>query len=618
MCGFAGFVDFNEPYSTREDLIKMQKSILHRGPDDAGYFYSPGIGLCHARLSILDLSQKAHQPMRRGFLTLVYNGEIFNYRELCRELEKLGHAFESKSDTEVVLAAYQQWGDRALERFNGMFALAIYDEENKKIFLARDKRGIKPLYYYCDENHFIFASEIKAIQKSPHFKKNISLPAVGDYLHFGYINGNQTVWEHTRKLLPGQYMVVNIKRRTLEVHDYGNSYFTQDLEGNFEEIKDKLKSVLVDEFRQSMISDVPVGVCISGGVDSNVLVSLLTKELGVKLRTYSLSSPQSQFDENVQAGRIARYLGTDHTSLVMEPESCRNLFLETIAHYDEPIADQNIISYRYIAQRAKKDGVSVLLSGVGGDELFLGYPWTILMAKLQPFFCMPHAMRKMIPRSLCGFSNYLYKGVHIFQQENYSSALSSITGNCFFKDEVNALMPQNRYVDNYFDSVLRDHYPKKTTFLEKIMRCHLLCYLPANILQIADMSTMAEGVEMRVPYLNNAIVDFALKIPSRLKMHNGKSKAFLRAIEGEYLPHEFLTEAKRGFYPFVKSVWLKNEFKDLFKHYLSESKIRKQSIFDYRVLEKIVSLENKSNVKTDNKIWNMLVFQIWADSHLYN
>lgn len=618
MCGFAGFIDLERPFSLQEDLMKMQKSILHRGPDDTGYFYSPGIGLCHTRLAILDLSQKAHQPMRRGFLTLVYNGEIFNYRSLYRELKELGHVFESQSDTEVVLAAYQEWGERALERFNGMFALAIYDEKKKRMFLARDKRGIKPLYYYYDGNHFIFASEIKAIQKSPHFRKNLSLRALGDYLHFGYIAGEQTIWENTHRLLPGQYMVIDIERKALEVRDYGNAYFTQDLKGGFQAIKKDLKLILIDEFRQSLISDVPVGVCISGGVDSNVLISLLTKELGIKLRTYSLSSPGSQFDENVQASRIAQYLGTDHTSLVMEPESCRNLFLETIAHYDEPIADQNILSYRYIAKQAKEDGVSVLLSGAGGDELFLGYPRVMLMAKLKPLFYMPYALRKMIPLDWCSFSNYLYKGVHVLQQSDYSSAISSIMGNCFFKDEVNSLMPRSKDTDNYFDSIFRDHYPQHTTLLEKIMRYDLLCYLPANILQVADMSPMVEGVEMRVPYLNNAVVDFALKIPSGLKRQNGKFKAFLRNIEGEYLPREFLSDTKRGFYPFVKSRWLRNEFNDLVEDYLGENRIRKQSIFDYKALPKIMSLDRTSRVKVDNKIWNMLVFQIWADQHLYN
>ena len=237
MCGFAGFIDFKEPYSTQEDLIRMQKSIQHRGPDDQGHFYRPGIGLCHARLAILDLSQKAHQPMRRGSLTLVYNGEIFNYKTLCRELEDLGHVFESQSDTEVVLRAYEEWGQQSLQRFNGMFSFAIYDEKNKKLFLARDRRGIKPLYYYYNGDHFVFASEMKAIEKNPHFKKNISLQAVGDYLHLGYIPGVQAIWEKTYRLLPGHSVVVDIDHNTLEVHNYDNSYFTQTLRKDFDTIK---------------------------------------------------------------------------------------------------------------------------------------------------------------------------------------------------------------------------------------------------------------------------------------------------------------------------------------------------------------------------------------------
>ena len=424
MCGFAGFIEFIKPSADCKDLLRMQKTIEHRGPDDRGYYFEPGVGLCHARLAIIDLSDKAHQPMRRGDLTLLYNGEIYNYREIRKELADLGHTFQSNSDTEVLLEAYREWGKDILLRLNGMFAFAIYDHKKRKLFLARDRLGIKPLFYYLDEFCFVFSSEIKAIKAYPGFIKKISQEGLRNYLEFGYTTGAQTIWENVSRVLPSQSVSVDVGSRLVESAVYWNPYFTpssngRNLEPNFQETVQELESLLIDEFRRSLMSDVPLGACISGGVDSNVLISLIVKKLGFRLKTYSLGSEDSQYDENASARAVAGFLGTEHTALTLHPDNCRQFFLDTIRHYDEPMSDQNILSFRLIARLAREEGIRVLLSGAGGDELFLGYPNVFLRKRIQPLFHIPRPLRRTFPQSLCRFSNKLYKGAQLLRQENY-------------------------------------------------------------------------------------------------------------------------------------------------------------------------------------------------------
>lgn len=618
MCGLAGFVEFSVPQANRDDLRRMQRTIEHRGPDDHGQYFEPGLGLCHTRLSIIDLSDKAHQPMRRDGLSILYNGEIYNYKELKRELVHLGHQFKSNSDTEVLLEAYREWGKEALLRLNGMFAVAIYDHREGKLFLARDKSGIKPLVYYIDDSCFVFVSEIKAIKAYPYFRKKLSMLGLEDYIRFGYVTGKQTIWENCFCLLPGEHLTLEIKNRSVNTHTYWASRFSSNSTANFDESAKELKTILIDEFQQSMVSDVPVGVCISGGVDSNALSAILTRELGYTLRTYSLGSSESKFNENKQAEKVANYLGTQHTSLTLDARQNRDLLLETIAHYDQPVSDQNMLSLRYIAREAKKNGTTVLLSGMGGDELFLGYPDVDLITGIQHLFRIPKKLRNMIPRKAFRFSNKLYKGIQLFQSKDYLSAVSYICGKNYFDEEIDQLILNKRSTINgsYFNSIFLDDYSKNESMTDKIMQWDLKSYLVDNGFYITDLSTMSEGVEMRVPYLNNRILDFALKIPVNIKRHNGAFKALLRSIESFYLPKNLLMKRKRGFYPFPKKNWLNSSLKGQMNEYLSEERFKKQAIFNYDVIKKITNIHMNSNVNCSDKLWNMLIFQIWAEHNL--
>ena len=618
MCGIAGFVEFSSPQANCDDLIAMQKTIPHRGPDDNGHYFEPGLGLCHTRLSIIDLSERAHQPMQKDGLTILYNGEIYNYRKLKKELINLGHQFKSDSDTEVLLEAYREWGEGALLRLNGMFAFAIYDRNKSILFLARDKTGVKPLVYYFDNSCFVFASEIKAIKTYPYFQKNLSMVALDRYLRFGYVTGKQTIWENCFCLLPGEYLTVDIKKRSMNVQTYWAPYFSPSSCADFRETAKELKTVLIDEFKQSMVSDVSVGVCISGGVDSNVLASILSKELGFSLRTYSLGGNETGFNENSQAEAVANYLGTQHTSLTLDAGANRNLLMETILHYDQPISDQNILSFRYIAREAKKNGVTVLLSGMGGDELFLGYPDVALRAGIRHLFKIPRRMRNIIPKKFFRFSNKLYKGVQLFQLRDHLSAASNLSGKCFFDDEIDRLLLNklNNADESYFKSVFLDGYSRNGSMIEGVMQWDLKSYLVDNGFYILDTSSMSEGVEMRVPYLNNRVLELAFKAPVNIKRYKGTYKALLRSVESDYLPKHLSMKAKRGFYPFPKRNWLNGGLRNEVNEYLSEKRFKKQSLFDYTIMKEIMDVHANSNVNVSDKLWNMLIFQIWAEKNL--
>lgn len=622
MCGIAGFVEFKSPKLGLNDLLAMRRAIQHRGPDDEGFFLKPKVGLAHARLAILDLSSCAHQPMHRGHLTIVYNGEVYNFKELRHDLEREGHQFQSRSDTEVVLASYQRWGKDALSRLNGMFAFAIYDHERNQLFLARDRFGIKPLFYYVDENCLLFASEIKAFYQYHRFRKELCMEAVRTYLHFGYMQGKKTVWKRCFRILPSECILVDIENKKIESNCYWVPRIQPQLQ--YTHFQDTVKAVhktLIEEFHNAMVSDVDVGACISGGTDSNILISIIRKELGLKVKTFSLGSKGAKYDENCLASAVAKYLGTNHTELVIDPDSVRAIFLDTIRHYDEPMADQNFISFRWIARKARESGVYVLLSGAGGDELFLGYPGVFLREKIANFYKIPSFIRQAIPKTFFSFSNSLYKGIQLLQQRGSLAAISSISGGCFYDDEVSAILlaeEKGEKDESYFQGLFNLQKDSTMRIGERIMLCDLFSFLSHDILAISDFSTMQEAVEMRVPYLNKEVVELALKIPFNVKYYQGTLKTILKTIEQKYLPERLLTKRKQSFHPFVKREWLNknNGFKDLGDHYLSEERINKQGLFNYKVFGDICAHAKRSKVNHYNKIWNMLIFQIWADSHL--
>ncbi len=617
MCGLVGFVEFGRARATQENLLAMRHRLRHRGPDDQGHWFKPGVGLAHTRLSILDLSAKAHQPMSRGNKVLVYNGEIYNFHQLRDELRNLGHQFTSDSDTEVLLCALIQWGSGALNRLDGMFAFALYDEDTHSLLLARDRSGIKPLFYYQDTERLVFASELKGLWGYPSLAKKLSLEALEDYLRLGYTSGRQTMFENCMRVLPGECLHVDVAQRQVRRETYWEGCFEPDASLDFPTSASRLKSLLSNEFKLSLVSDVPVGVCISGGVDSNVLISILAKEHGIKMRTYSLGGAGSVFDENKRAQAVAKYLGTDHRSLEFGQDQAEALLQETIAHYDEPMADQNILSLRIIARQARMDGVKVLFSGLGGDELFYGYPTVDRLAHSYPFFKLPLSLRRLFPKQWLFNSNTAYKALHLLQQNDFYGAVRGVLGNCFFDDEISQLMAQkSSFRGDYIQQVFDQQWNKTHNLTDALMRVDFKSYLTDNGFALTDVSSMAEGVEMRVPYANAPVLDLAMSIPSSVKKHGGKYKALLRHIEASYLPPELTLQGKQGFHPFLKSQWLDGPLADMVEEHLSPQYIRQQGLFNTPAVEDILRLHRNSKVNVTGKLWNLILFQLWARQNL--
>ncbi len=392
MCGITGFIDKTKQTS-KELLNDMTQTLHHRGPDDVGLFYKEKdnytIGLGHKRLSIQDLSNHGHQPMVSDCSNyiIVFNGEVYNFKDIKKELEELNYKFISNSDTEVILYSYKQWGIKAVDKFIGMFAFTIYDKQKEEIVIVRDRFGVKPLSYYMDENIFMFSSELKSFHKHPYFKKNkqIDLEAVSLYFQFGYINAPKTIFENTKKLEAGKYLTYSLKTHTIDIKTYWDvkDCFTQSKTDDSEEdIINNLEKLLIDSYKLRMVSDVPVGVFLSGGYDSVSVASILQKHTKQKIKTFTIGFDEKKYNEAIYAKEIANYLGTEHKELYITEENLLEILPTLTEIYDEPFGDSSAIPTIAVSKLAGED-VKVVLSGDGGDEIFFGYGKYVNTLKLN-------------------------------------------------------------------------------------------------------------------------------------------------------------------------------------------------------------------------------------------
>src|SRR3989337_1864962 len=376
MCGIVGLCSLNKR-TDKTVLTSMRDALTHRGPDDAGIYFDQecNVGLGHRRLSVLDLSSFGHQPMSNdnGSIWITYNGEVYNYREIREELIKKGYNFKSDSDTEVVIKAYEEWGIDCVHKFIGMFALAIWDRREKKLYLLRDRVGVKPLYYYYKDGLFLFASELKALMKHPDFSKEVNYSVLSIYLRYGYIPAPFTIFQNTYKLKPGHYLCFsNNDVRELKYWDIVDFYLQEPINTSEDEVVEELENLLIDSFKYRLVSDVPVGVFLSGGIDSSTLTALLQKNISTQLKTFSIGFYDDRFDEAKWSKKIANYLETDHTEYYLSVKEAFSIIEKLPEIYDEPFGDSSGIP-TYLVSRLARQDVTVTLSADGGDELFCGY-----------------------------------------------------------------------------------------------------------------------------------------------------------------------------------------------------------------------------------------------------
>ena len=627
MCGIAGFCDFNKK-SDKKILIEMTEALHHRGPDDGGYsFYEDSyanIGLGHRRLSILDLSSYGHQPMRFENLELVYNGEVYNFKEIRTELEKYGYNFESESDTEVVLKAYHKWGIHAVDKFNGMFSIAIYDVNKNKLILIRDRAGIKPCYYYFKDGLILFSSELKSFHKHFLFQKSINIDAAAQFLHHGYILEPYSIFNDTFKLKAGHYLEVDIKKREIKQLQYWSleaSYKKPKYDLTESEAVSETDKLLKSACEYRMISDVPTGIFLSGGYDSTGVAAVLQSNRMNKIKTFTIGFKEKGYDEAPFAKKVAKYLGTDHTEYYCTAKDALDIIPTLSEIYDEPFGDNSAIPTILVSKLARQD-VTVSLSADAGDEVFAGYSkydralkYYNLSNKIPDFIQRPmlSSMNNIDPSKL-PFSSNIYNFTTRYEKmKNILSSRSSVesllhTSILFTDLELKKLFKKEFILkDNNFhlDSSF-------ATDLDKMLMIDYKTYLPDDILAKVDRATMSVGLEGREPLLDYRIVEFAARLPERYKYRKGQKKWVLKEVVHKYLPKEMMNRPKKGFgVPLAD--WFKDDFRDLLVTYLDPSRIQKEGVFNPdEVLKLRDSYLNGDNCST-RKLWHILMFEMWFE-----
>lgn len=627
MCGIVGIWDYKNKIS-RELLEKMCNALSHRGPDDAGIFIDEknNIGFGHRRLSIIDLSPLGHQPMTNDNKTLwiVFNGEIYNFKEIRKDLEKRGYKFESNSDTEVILKSYQQWGKEAVNRFRGMFSFAILDKEKEKLILCRDRVGVKPLYYYLNNGLFIFASEIKAIIFHPRVKKEINFDALALFLKFGYIPEPHSIFKNIHKLEPGYFLEINrqgyIKKDKywdavdfyLKKSDYGKSE---------KDVEEELEKILIESFKLRLVSDVPVGIFLSGGIDSSLVTALLAKNTNYSLKTFTIGFQEQEYSEAGYAKKIANYLGTEHHEMLCTQKEALDIIPKLPEIYDEPFGDSSAIP-TYLLSKFTREKVKVSLSADGGDEIFSGYNHYKLINnifcrinEIPSIFLNPTLLSqgaKLFLKS-SNLQNKIRKINKAIENKKDLRHVFTTINSYWLKDEiVNLLINDFSSPETFFNNFKRIKDLDPITQMQAI---DFKTYLPSDILTKVDRATMAVGLEGRDPFLDQNIIEYAAKLPLKLKYQKKQTKYILRKILDKYLPRELFERPKKGFVAPI-DIWFKDKLKPLLKEYLNPKKIEQEKIFSGKIIEKELADYFSGNLVNVNRLWLLLIFEMWKEKWL--
>lgn len=625
MCGFAGIIDF-EGYSTKETIKKSIEMIHHRGPDDEGIEhiidqnFSAIFGF--KRLSIIDLSEAGHQPMYspEKDLLIVFNGEIYNYKFLQRELMEDGITFKSQSDTEVLLHLYKKYGISFIEKLNGMFAISLLDLKEKKLFLIRDRIGVKPLYYRESQGKsFVFSSELKALFPLNNIKTEIDTASVYKYFSFGYIPAPNTIFKGIQKLLPAHYLEYDIQRKKHKTVNYWSVKKMTQPYSSDEEILQSLEKLMKDSFQLRMVADVPVGIFLSGGYDSTAVTALIQTEITSRLRTFTIGFEEQDFNEASHAERVARHLDTEHTTLYCRTQEAIDLIPKLPYYYDEPFGDSSAIPTMLVSKLARKH-VTVSLSADGGDELFAGYPRHLKAVKqIEKLRSIPDLIKisgsyllNFFPLEKNVFKYDLSTKLQTYLKQKNTSRLFLNQLSVFSPFQIKKLVQTNDYFDPVSSVFLPDFH--NTSLLNEILLTDFYTYLPEDILTKVDRATMSVSLEGREPFLDYRLVEFAYSLPDHFKIKNGNiQKAVLKEIVHKYVPKNIMERPKMGFgIPIHR--WLKNELKWMLEEYFDEAKLKRQGFFNPKVVKNGLKTFIRGDRNIDfQRIWFLLMFQMWYD-----
>jgi len=624
MSGIAGYIDFNKG-TLSETIGEMVQTLNHRGPDDRGteYFKTNNavIGMGQVRLSVIDLSPSGHQPMHYKNYCIVYNGGIYNYKEIRKDLEKAGHHFISHSDTEVILHAYEYWGIEFLHRLIGMFVIAIYDKNDEKLIIFRDRAGIKPIYYYWHNGLFLFASELKAFNKHSDFKRIINIDALRLFFDFGYIPAPYTIFENTHKIEPGSFITIDLVKKDISYSTYWdiNDFYRMPKLGiNYSDAKAQIHELLISACNYRMVADVPVGIFLSGGYDSTSVAAILQKERTRKLKTFTIGFEEGN-NEAPFARETARYLGTDHTEYTCTTNEAKEIIPELSYYYDEPFADSSAIPTMLVSRLARKQ-VAVALSADAGDEIFAGYGYYIKLGRyLKQLNLIPDILKSVtrpvidklsdfVPL-ICSEAKHEMKAIahslnrdRFFQASQllrFSSTLPGFYVNNLFSNKTKRLITK---YDNDFRGFSNE--------IDVMLALDYQMSLQNDVLTKVDRATMSVSLEGREPLLDHRLIEFVAQLPIDYKIEGNSGKRILKDIVYDYIPKELMDRPKAGFSLPIYS-WLLSDLRYFLDEYLSEKAIAESGLFNISSVSYIVRLFRNNKLYYKSYIWKLLMFQMW-------
>ena len=630
MCGICGMVGF-----ANQDLLKKMCRIMsHRGPDDEGYFIDKNIGLGIRRLSIIDL-ETGHQPIHNEDETIwvVFNGEIYNFQELRESLKKKGHQFYTKTDTEVIIHLYEEKGEDCVNYLNGMFAFAIWDKKDEKLFLARDRLGIKPLYYTVVDGSLLFASEIKALLECNKVEKEVDLIGMHHFLTFLYVPAPFSMFKGIKKLPPAHTMSYKngkVGVQNFEPLQYWDLGFSKAKIKREEYYSERILELLREAVKIRLVSDVPLGIFLSGGIDSSSIVGLMSQISNCSVKTFSIGYEEkfASYNELKYSRLVAKHFGTEHHEFIVKPDAVE-LLPEIIQHFDEPFADSSAIPTYLVSQMAKKH-ITVALSGIGGDEAFGGYPRYIGLQVARYYEKLPLFVRKNIllkiaeqfPEStasvnIMGRFKRFARGGILPADKRYLSWISFFNTDFYNKLFTDKLKKELSMSDPF--QIHREFLNQKKTaeFLNRVFYLDVKTYLADDLLAMGDRMSMANSLELRIPFCDHKLLEFSASIPYSTKIEGFRLKYLLKRAVSQLLPKEIITKRKQGFMIPLGS-WLQTELKDLTLDLLSKRSVKKRNYFNWECVQWMLREHYEGRQNFADQIWALMTLEIWHRIYIDN
>ncbi|MBI5713707.1 MAG: asparagine synthase (glutamine-hydrolyzing) [Chloroflexi bacterium] len=629
MCGIAGFLNFNQSPASHELVQQMTRVIAHRGPDGEELYVSDSVALGHRRLAIIDLSTAGKQPMcnEDGTIWITYNGEIYNFAETRLELETRGHHFRSHTDTEVVIHAYEEWGVQCLTRFNGMFAFALWDSRQRSLWLVRDRLGVKPLFYSCSPHKILFGSEIKAILCDPEFDRTLDYESLAYYLALNYTPAPHTLLANVRQLLPGHYLLINATGQIRDI-EYWDVQYQEGEDRGEKYYSDQLTALLEDSVRLRLVSDVPFGVFLSGGVDSSTVAYWMAQHLNEPVKTFSIGFGEKTFDELEYANIVAQQIRAEHHEHIVNADAAE-ILPKLVWHAEEPTADSSMVAVYYLAQVAREK-VTMVLSGDGADEILAGYETYQAYYAHRLYRLIPPILRRLIAPLINSLPisdakvSWDFKLKRFMKSGEFNSEEAHASWRMIFDRESRAhlLSPIQHQVgvDADMTDLYRAAFAKTNARhpLNRMLYADTRFYLPNDMLVKVDRMTMAHGLEAREPLLDYRLVEFMATVPPSYKLKNFRHKKYLlKAAMKTKLPEKILWRKKAGF-NVPNTRWIKQGLKPFVMEHLSSQNIREMGVLDPRTIETLLANHFAEKADNGHQIWCLLTLALWWKQFIKN